>query len=240
MRLHTETLGLRATVNLHSPRSASMTRPAVAFAVTLACLIAEVIGGFITGSLALIAAAGHTATTLVVLGSLLFVSPGPIRGTRRESHRHSGFEIIVALRTAVVAATVLVVVLVKASQRFRDAPIVESTQVIVIATTVLVAKMAVIVGGILVGSVKERVSTHRIVGAAMSAGVILASVVISRTSWYGLDPIAGLAIAAVMGWLAGRALLQSIESLFAGRSQQAGGAIERSAPWNGVSRRIAR
>ena len=56
----------------HSPASTNKKKPALVFVLTLLYLIAEVIGGVLTYSLALLADTGHMLTDVAELGLALF------------------------------------------------------------------------------------------------------------------------------------------------------------------------
>ena len=93
-----------------------------AFFVLFVFMVVEVIGGFATGSLALLSDAGHMLTDVIGIGMALAAIHLAGRGSAR-SHRTFGWyrlEILAALANAVLLLGVAVYVLVEAINRFGD------------------------------------------------------------------------------------------------------------------------
>lgn len=128
----------------HQSRTGS-TRPlAIAVALTLGYALIEVLGGLWSGSLALIADAGHMVTDAA---ALLFALAANLIARRPVSDRHSfglaRVEVIAAFVNALAMLAVVVWILVEAIKRI-DAPIpVQGGAVFVIATIGLVVNVLV-------------------------------------------------------------------------------------------------
>ena len=102
-------------------------RLAAVLAITLALLAAQVAGGLASGSLALLADAGHTATDAAGIGLSLFALWFAARPAVPErTFGHYRLEILAAVVNAVLLFGVGALVLVEAGRRFLDPPEVAS------------------------------------------------------------------------------------------------------------------
>ncbi len=176
-----------------SPGSNYQKRLKLVFAMTGLYLVAEVVGGIVTGSLALLADAGHMFTDVAGLGLALLA----IRFAARPASptRTYGFyraEILAALANAVALVLISLYVLYEAYQRFRDPPEVESGAMLVVAAVGLVVNVV----GLLVlrrganASLNLRGAYFEVLSDALtSVGVIVAAIIMITTGWYYADPI---------------------------------------------------
>ena len=96
---------------------------AIVFVLTSAFLVAEVIGGLLTGSLALLADAGHMASDAVSLGLALFaVWLAERPATPHRSFGYKRAEILAALANGVTLVAVSVWIFVEAFARLQEPP----------------------------------------------------------------------------------------------------------------------
>ena len=96
---------------------------AFVFALTTAFLAVEVVGGLLTGSLALLADAGHMASDAVSLGLALFaVWLAERPATPQRSFGYKRAEILAALANGVTLVAVSVWIFVEAFTRLQDPP----------------------------------------------------------------------------------------------------------------------
>ena len=177
----------------HSPASTNKRSLAIVFGLTLLYLIAEVVGGILTHSLALLADAGHMLTDVAGLGLALFA----IRFAERPAtpERTYGFyrvEILAALTNAVVLIGISLYILYEAWQRFKHPPEVESKGMLLVAVIGLVVNMAGIF--ILRKGSKESLNMKGAYFEVLSdmltsVGVIIAGVIMLATGWYYADPL---------------------------------------------------
>src|SRR3982751_1291837 len=96
---------------------------AIVLGLTTLFLGAEVIGGFLTGSLALLADAGHMLSDVLSLGLALFavwLAGRPV--TPNKSFGYKRAEILAALFNGVTLVAISIWIFVEAYQRFRDPP----------------------------------------------------------------------------------------------------------------------
>lgn len=177
-----------------------------AFGLTSTFMIAEVVGGLWTNSLALISDATHMMTDVIALGISLTV----VRLSRRpaDAKRTYGYARLEALGAMVNGGLLFVVagyILWEAWGRFREPPEVASIAMLVIATLGLIVNlisMRLLKAG--AGESLNVKGAYLEVWSDMlgSVGVILGAVVIYFTGWAMADPI----IAVVIGlWVLPRA-----------------------------------
>lgn len=173
-------------------------RLAIAFAITTAILITEVIGAVITGSLALIVDAGHMLTDAGGLAVALLAASLALRPAT--SHRTWGFaraEVLAATAQAAVLFAVGLFVLVEGIQRLVTPPAVPSDSLLIFGIIGLVgnlASLAVLAGG-RAANFNLRAAFLEVLNDALgSIGVIVAAIVIATTGWQRADALAGIVI----------------------------------------------
>ena len=172
---------------------------AVAFGLTLAYMVAEVVGGLATGSLALLSDAAHMGTDVLGLGMALaavHVASRPARSQRTWGTYR--LEVLAALANGVLLFAVAGYVLVEAVSRLTGPPEVKGIPVMVVAAVGLAVNVASF--RLLRGGADESINVR---GAYLevlsdmlgSAGVIVAGAVVALTGWAYADPIIGALIA---------------------------------------------
>jgi cobalt-zinc-cadmium efflux system protein len=167
-------------------------------AITVTVLIAEVIGAAVSGSLALLADAGHMLTdvaglTLAWVASVMAQRPVTLARTW-------GFRRAEVLAAAVQASVLLAVggfVLVEGILRLVDPPEVSSGVMLVFGSIALVGNLIGI--AVLAGSRSENLNMRaaflEVVNDALgSLAVLVAAVVIAVTGWSRADALASLLI----------------------------------------------
>ncbi len=169
-----------------------------AFGLTAAFLVAEVIGGLITNSLALLSDAAHMATDVMALAISLFA----VRLSRRpaDAKRSYGYARMEAIGAMVNGGLLFLVagyILWEAIGRFREPPAVSSTGMLVIASLGLMVNlisMRLLKAGS--GTSLNVKGAYLEVWADMlgSVGVIIGAIVIKLTGWTLADPIVAVLI----------------------------------------------
>jgi cobalt-zinc-cadmium efflux system protein len=177
-------------------------RMLVVLALTTTVLVAEVIGGWITGSLALLADAGHMFTdvagiTLAIL-AVTFASR-PASDTR--TYGYYRLEILAAVINAVLLFGVAAFILVEAWRRWSEPPEVEGGLMLAFATVGLVANLIGL--AVLRSGSKESLNVKgaylEVLGDTLgSAAVIVAALVIALTGWQRADIVASVLVAAMI------------------------------------------
>jgi cobalt-zinc-cadmium efflux system protein len=166
---------------------------AVVLALTLTYMIAEIVGGLITGSLALLADAAHMASDNVALGLALFafwLSSKP--PTPNHSFGYKRTEILAALFNGITIVAVSLWIFYEAFNRLQDPPEVLGGWMMAVAVVGLLVNLAGAI--ILTRSAGENLNMqgalrHILADLLGSIGVIVAALVILLTGWSYADPI---------------------------------------------------
>ena len=175
----------------HTPAGANKKGLAIVFCLTTAYLIAEVVGGLMTGSLALLADAGHMLTDVAGLGlALLAIKFAERPATPERTYGYYRVEILAALTNAVVLIGISLYILYEAWERFRNPPQVESGTMLVVASIGL----AINIAGIIIlrkgskDSLNMKGAYFEVLSDMLtSVGVIVAGVIMLTTGWYYAD-----------------------------------------------------
>jgi cobalt-zinc-cadmium efflux system protein len=177
-------------------------RLAVVLAVTLAVLVVEVVGAYVSGSLALLADAGHMLTDVAGL-TLAYVAAALARRPATDA-RTWGFrraEVIAAAAQAAVLLAVGGFVLVEGVRRLFQPPEVTAGVMVVFGIVGLLGNLvclAVLAGG-RGDSLNLRAAFLEVANDALgSLAVLAAAVVIATTGWLRADAVASLAIGALI------------------------------------------
>lgn len=165
----------------------------IVFVLTASYLIAEVVGGLLTHSLALLADAGHMLTDVGGLAlALAAINFSERKATPAKTYGYYRMEILAALANAVLLIGVSLYILYEAYQRFRNPPEVQSGAMLVVAGIGLVVNVAGVV--LLRAGSKESLNMKGayfevISDMLTSVGVIVAALVMITTGWYYADPL---------------------------------------------------
>ena len=161
--------------------------------LTLTYLIAEIIGGILTKSLALLADAGHMFTDVGGLALALFaINIASRPASPEKTYGYYRAEILASLTNAIVLIGISIYILYEAYQRFLNPPEVESKAMLVVAGIGLVINIAGML--ILRKSSKESLNMKGAYFEVLSdmltsIGVIIAGIIMLTTGWYYADPI---------------------------------------------------
>src|ERR687894_3096515 len=177
----------------HDHGNADRRALAIVFVLTAGFMVVEVVGGLLTGSLALLADAGHMLSEAVSLGLALFaVWLAERPATPQRSFGYKRAEILAALANGVTLVAVSVWIFVEAFARLQDPPPVLGGWVLVVAVVGLVVN---ITGAtILTRSGGESLNVegalrHVMADLLGSIGVIVAAGVVLLTGWSYADHI---------------------------------------------------
>jgi cobalt-zinc-cadmium efflux system protein len=191
--------------NQHSEaRKLGSQRLKVALGIVLVIMAAEVIGGILSNSLALLGDAGHMLVDALALGMSLFaisIARRPATATR--TYGYYRVEIMAALANGVTLVLVAAFIFYEAYQRFLNPPVVQSTLMLVIATIGLIANLIGLrlLRRVRQGSLNIKAAFWHILGDTISSvGVIAAGIIIAITGWGVIDPIIAVFIGAVILW----------------------------------------
>jgi len=185
--------------------------------LTLAVLVAEAIGGWISNSLALLADAGHVLTDAGALALSLFVawfSRQP--GNPEKTYGYLRWEIIAALINGATLLGLSVWIAVEAMMRLRAPEPVEGNLMLGVAVAGLAANALAAwwLHPAKKGSLNVRGAYLHILGDLLaSVGVIAAALIIRFTGWLAADPIASLIATALIVRGAWRLVREAVDVL---------------------------
>jgi cobalt-zinc-cadmium efflux system protein len=172
------------------------------FALTLAFAAVEIAGGVLTGSLALLADAGHMLTDTFAIGLVLFaVSLARLPATARRSFGLQRAEILAAFVNGLTLVLVSGWIAWEAIQRLDERPRLLGGWMLAVAAVGMAVNAAA--AAILMRSGRESLNVeaalrHVLADLLGSAGVVAAALVIVTTGWTLVDPLVSLAIAVLV------------------------------------------
>jgi cobalt-zinc-cadmium efflux system protein len=183
----------------HANTDGNIKRVQVALVLTGAFMIVEVIGGILSGSLALLADAGHMFTDTMALALAAFafrVSSRP--ADSRRSYGYQRFQILAAFVNGLSLLLIVGWILFEAIRRLMSPPEVMGPMMLVVASVGLLVNIFAFI--VLHGGDKENLNIR---GAALhvagdllgSIAAIAAAIVIIYTAWMPIDPILSVLVA---------------------------------------------
>lgn len=170
-------------------------------ALTVAFTVVEVVGGIVTGSLALLADAAHMLSDNASLAVALFaawLAGRPAGPNRTFGYRRA--EILAALFNGVALVAISIWIFIEAANRFRDPPEVEAGLMLAIAAAGLAVNLvaARILHGHADGNLNVSAALRHVLADLLgSIGVIAAAAIILATGWEYADP----AVSVLIGFL---------------------------------------
>ncbi|MFP3832248.1 cation diffusion facilitator family transporter [Chryseobacterium sp. SIMBA_028] len=183
-------------------------------------LIAEVIGGLVTNSLALLADAAHMLTDVVgLLLAFIAIKIGEKKADPSRTYGYYRTEILAAVINAVVLLGISIYVLFEAYRRFQDPPEVQSKSMLIVAGIGLVVN---IVGMMILrkdseGSLNMKGAYFEVLSDMLtSVGVMIAGIIMLTTGWYYADPLISAAIGLLIFPRTWRLLKEAINVLLEG------------------------
>ncbi len=201
----------------HHAHATDVQRLGLALGITGTFMVLEVIGGWLSGSLALLADAGHmltdTAALALALGAAL-VARRPSDAHRPQGHHRA--QVLAAFVNAVALLGVVGWILWEAFERLREPRAVAGGTMFGIALLGLVANLAVL------RVLREEHDANINVAAARlhvlgdllgSIGASIAAVVILTTGWTPIDPILSIVVALLIVRSAWALLVKSTQLL---------------------------
>jgi cobalt-zinc-cadmium efflux system protein len=180
-------------------------------------MVAEIVGGIFSGSLALLGDAGHMLVDALALGISLFAMALARRpATTTKTFGYHRFEILAALANGAILVLVSAYIFYEAYQRFLEPSPVKTPLMLAIATIGLFANL----GGVMLlnkashRSLNVKAAFWHVMGDTISSvGVIIAGIVILLTGWYVADAIVAVVIGVIILWGATRIVSESADIL---------------------------
>ncbi|MEJ2285069.1 MAG: cation diffusion facilitator family transporter [Desulfobacterales bacterium] len=175
---------------------------AIGVAFNVIYIVVEATYGVLAGSLALLADAGHNLSD--VLGLLLAWGANYLvqrKPTKRHTYGWRKSTILAALTNAIVLLVAMGGIAWEAVRRFNDPSPVTGKTVIIVAAIGVVINTATAL--LFLSGRKEDLNIrgaflHMAADAGVSAGVVVAGVVILTTGWLWIDPVVSLIITAII------------------------------------------
>ena len=181
---------------------ANITALILAFSITALMMLVEFVGGFLSGSLALISDAGHMLTDTSALALALFALWFSMRpATPEKTYGFYRSEILAALLNGSLLIIIAGYIFYEAFRRFINPSEVNSLLMLSVAGVGLVANL--IGAFILSKGGRENLNVraalwHIISDAVSSVGVIVGGLIILFTGFFIIDPIIGFSIGIVI------------------------------------------
>ncbi len=185
--------------NDHSDQKSNIKRVQIALALTGTFMLVEVAGGILSGSLALLADAGHmlTDTMALALSAIAFrMSSRP--ADEKRSYGYQRFQILAAFVNGLSLLVIVGWILFEAVQRILSPSVVMGQMMLIVATAGLVIN--IIVFFVIHGGDQENLNMR---GAALhvlgdllgSVAAITAALIILYSGWMPIDPILSIGVA---------------------------------------------
>lgn len=197
-------------MDMHSPlqpRGESKHQLRLAFFITVGIMWLEFVSGWITGSLSLIADAGHMLTDAAALAFSFFaawIAEKP--ATPEKTYGYYRTEILAALANGIILWLIVIWIFVRALTRFQHPLEVQTGPMIMVALVGLIANL--VIGMMLMnqksGNLNIEGAWLNVMSDAMgSIGVIIAGLLIRYLGWVRADAVASMVIGiliAVNSW----------------------------------------
>jgi cobalt-zinc-cadmium efflux system protein len=177
-------------------------RLAWALAIIVLFMIVEVVGGVVSGSLALLADAGHMVSDAAALGfSWVALRVGRRSATPRMSYGYRRLEILAAFVNGLALFAIAIWITVEAILRFWDPVEVMAGTMLAVAIAGLAANIVAFL--VLSSGNRENLNMRsallHVLGDLLgSVAAIVAAVVIMLTGWTPIDPILSIFVALIV------------------------------------------
>ena len=204
----------------HGDANANAGRLAIVLVLTAIYMVAELVGGVLSHSLALLADAGHMLSDVAALGLSLFAAwisrrpPTPAR-----SYGYHRTEILAALANAATLIAISVWVCIEAWFRFRAPPDVAGRTVMMIASggfVINIAGMWVLNAGRGDNLNVRGAWLHVATDALGNIGTVIAGAMVAFLGLAWADPLASVLIALLVCWSSWALLRESLDVLMEG------------------------
>lgn len=169
---------------------------------TAMTMFAELVGGYLSGSLALLSDAGHMFTDLfALLGSFLaiLIAARPVNDSKTYGYYRA--EVIAAFLNGLLLMGVSIYIFFEAYHRFFEPELMKPALMFWVALIGLLVNFATtwVLHGVKDSNLNMKGAyLHVISDTASSLAVVIAALVISKTGYYKIDPILSVLISVVI------------------------------------------
>ncbi|HSH76109.1 MAG TPA: cation diffusion facilitator family transporter [Longimicrobiales bacterium] len=168
-------------------------------ALTATFMVAELIGGLLSNSLALLADAGHMLTDVAALALSVFAIKLAQRPpSTKRTYGYVRFEILAALVNGAALLVIAGLIMLEAWERLRSPLVIDGPVMVGVAALGLGVNIvgATLLHGHAHGTLNVRGAYLHVLGDLLgSVGAIAAGIVVLSTGWTPIDAIASVAIA---------------------------------------------
>ncbi|MGH9943098.1 MAG: cation diffusion facilitator family transporter [Pyrinomonadaceae bacterium] len=188
--------------------------------LTGAYMVAEAVGGWWTGSLALLADAGHMLTDVAALAlALAAIWFGSRPATPRKTFGYYRLEILAALTNGVTLVLIALLIFYEAYERWSEPRVIQSGVMIAVSAGGLAVNLAC--AWLLHGGHEEDLNVRgawlHVMGDALgSVGAIVAGLLMWGFGWYEADPLVSVLIALLIVFSAWHLIRESANVLLEG------------------------
>ncbi|MGY5957814.1 Zinc transporter ZitB [Kosakonia sp. BK9b] len=205
----------------HAPADTNARRLLLAFSVTAVFMLIEVVGGLLSGSLALLADAGHMLTdAAALLFALLAVHFARQPPSARRTFGWLRLTTLAAFVNALALVLITLLIVWEAFQRFYHPHPVAGATMMVIAIAGLLANVLafwLLHRGSEEKNLNVRAAALHVLGDLLgSVGAIVAALIIIYTNWTPVDPILSVLVSVLVLRSAWRLLKESVNELLEG------------------------
>ena len=187
----------------------------LAFFLTIIILAAELTGGLLANSLALLSDAGHVVTDIFALGLAWFAAAQIERpSNERKTFGYYRVGILAALINAVTLIVIALVIVWEAIQRFQHPEPIQPLAMFISAGIGIAVNLFIGFGLHKQDDLNARAAFLHVIGdVGASIGVIIAGLIILLTGWTPIDPLLSVGIAILIASGAWRILRETSDIL---------------------------
>lgn len=186
----------------HVHRAVERKRLILTMALTGSTMIVEIVGGILTGSLALLSDAGHMLTHFfALLVSFIAIRLASLPTSSRRSFGLYRVEVLAALLNGITLLVITAFIFYEAVARVVHPAPIKELPMFVVAIVGLVVNLLSAVILLDVGKSDLNVRSaflHMLGDTASSFGIVVGAIVIYFTGWYIIDPLLSILIAVVI------------------------------------------
>jgi cobalt-zinc-cadmium efflux system protein len=204
----------------HGLRDTPEGRILLALVITLITMVASIVGGVVSHSLALLSDAGHMMADAAALALALVAQRVASRPrTHRRTYGSRRAEVLAAFVNALFLGVTSVWVVVEAVDRWQDPPSVDARWMLAVAVAGLIGNL--VAAWILSSGQGHNENTrsalaHVLSDAAGSVAAILAAVIVLGWGWQRADPLISVVLAGMIFWSAWKLVVRTSGVLMEG------------------------
>jgi cobalt-zinc-cadmium efflux system protein len=192
----------------------------LALVLTLLTMVASIVGGVVSHSLALLSDAGHMMADAAALALALVAQRVASRPrTHKRTYGSRRAEVLAAFVNALFLGLTSVWVVVEAIERWKDPPLVDARWMLVVAAGGLVVNLVaawVLSSGHGHNENTRSALAHVLSDAAGSVAAILAAVIVLGWGWQRADPLISVVLAIMIFWSAWKLVVRTAGVLMEG------------------------